>query len=302
MTLAAILLLILSAVLHASWNFICKRGNPSAAFLLVANSMGCLILVPVAVIYRTQYALFSSQVCVLVLAAGIFQSLYYSSLAGAYRAGDMSLAYPLARSSPLIVVTAVTFILGQGDAVSPYCILGIFLVFVGCFMVPMTTFRDFRFSNYLCRTCAMALLAAVGTAGYSIVDAEALGRIRSNMGAGDSVVIITMLYALAEALSSSIFLLLYVSARLPERTQFIQVLKKEWRMALLAGIGIYLTYTLVLISMSMVRNVSYVVGFRQLSIPLGVVMSIIFLKEPMWRPKICGVSIIVIGLVLIAMG
>ena len=66
--------------------------------------------------------------------------------------------------------------------------------------------------------------------------------------------------------------------------------------------GIYLTYTLVLISMAWAKNVSYVVGFRQLSIPIGVIMGVVLLGEPLYRPKALGVLIIMVGLVLIGVG
>lgn len=302
MTLAAILILAVSALLHASWNFISKKSNPSAAFLLVANATGCMLLAPVAIIHASRYSMFPGRVWVLLLVTGVFMTIYYASLAGAYRSGDMSLAYPLARSSPVIVVAVVTFLLGQGDTISTQCVVGILLVVAGCFMVPMKTFRDFRLKNYLCPTCGLALLAAIGTTGYSIADAEALGLIRGALADGDSIIIVTILYALAEALSASVFMLAYVCARKAGRAELVHVLKAKPQMAVLAGVGIYVTYTLVLISMSWAKNVSYVVGFRQLSIPIGVVMGVVFLKEPVARPKILGVMTLVIGLVLIALG
>ena len=46
-----------------------------------------------------------------------WSSVSLKMLAAAYRSGDMSLAYPLARSSPVIVVAVVTMLLGRGDQV-----------------------------------------------------------------------------------------------------------------------------------------------------------------------------------------
>lgn len=65
---------------------------------------------------------------------------------------------------------------------------------------------------------------------------------------------------------------------------------------------IHLGYALVLIAMAFAENVSYVVGFRQLSIPLGAIVGILVLKEPSPVPKLAGVAIMFAGLVLIAMG
>jgi uncharacterized membrane protein len=48
--------------------------------------------------------------------------------------------------------------------------------------------------------------------------------------------------------------------------------------------------------------VSYVVGFRQLSIPLGAMAGILVLKEAPHAPKLAGVAIMFVGLILLAMG
>ena len=65
----------------------------------------------------------------------------------------------------------------------------------------------------------------------------------------------------------------------------------------MVGIGIYLAYTLVLVAMGFVTNVSYVVAFRQLSIPLGAALGILLLKEPPYRPKLVGIAVAFAGLV-----
>ena len=72
--------------------------------------------------------------------------------------------------------------------------------------------------------------------------------------------------------------------------------------ALLTGIGICGTYALVLISLAFVKNVSYVVAFRQLSIPLGAGLGIMIMGESPCKPKIVGVGIMFIGLLLVGIG
>jgi len=53
------------------------------------------------------------------------------------------------------------------------------------------------------------------------------------------------------------------------------------------------------VSMNYVSNVSYVAAFRQLSIPLGAIFGMAFLKEPRHLPKIVGIAVIFVGLVLV---
>jgi uncharacterized membrane protein len=71
--------------------------------------------------------------------------------------------------------------------------------------------------------------------------------------------------------------------------------------AAITGIGIYLTYGLVLISMNFVTNVSYVATFRQLSIPLSTLFGMALLNEPRYNPKIIAVVMIFVGLVVVGL-
>lgn len=303
MTPTAVVLLIISAGLHAGWNLITKRNHPTASFFLVANTVGGLLLVPVVALHGKALPDIPASVWWLLAVTGCFMALYYASLAGAYRSGDISVAYPLARSSPVIVVTVITLLLGRGHQVSGQCVFGILLVVAGCFLIPMRRFSDFRLSNYLNPTCGLALLAAVGTSGYSIADDEALRQLRTAPAlAAVGNIPLTLVYACLEACSASLWLVLFIAPRRQGRATFRQVLRASKKQASLAGGMIYLTYGMVLVSLAFVSNVSYVVAFRQLSIPLGTLLGIAVLKEPRYLPKLVGVSIMFAGLVLVGSG
>ena len=303
MSTLAIILVVLSAFMHAGWNLLSKRQHPSAAFFLVSSITGGLLLAPALVIHRTTLMHHVPlRVWVLLLSTGFFMALYFISLAGAYRAGDMSVAYPLARSSPVIVVTVVALALGRGDQVSAVCVAGIMLVVGGCFLIPLQRFRDLRLRNYLNPVCGLALLAAVGTSGYSILDDEALRLLRSDAGAAIGNTQMTLVYACLEALAASLWLSLFVVLRRKGRSSLSQALRTNKRHAVAAGVAIHLTYVLVLVSLAFVNNVSYVVGFRQLSIALGATFGVLVLKEPAYAPKLAGTAIMFVGLVLVATG
>lgn len=301
MTSAAVALLLVSAVTHAGWNLLGKREHPTAAFLLVANTLGCLCLAPVLIFHSHALATFPIRVWILIGLTGLCQAVYYAGLAGAYRTGDMSVVYPLARSMPAIFVTLFTLVAGRGHQLSSQSILGITLVVAGSFLLPMEKLTDLRLKNYLKPSSLRALVAALGTTGYSIIDDEALRYLREAFR-GFSSFEMTVMYSLIEGISSSLWLLLFVLTQRQERASLRQVLDTRLRQAAATGVGIYLTYTLVLISMAFVTNVSYVVAFRQLSIPLGTVLGVVVLKEPRHVPKFVGVAIMFAGLVLIGTG
>lgn len=299
----AIVLIVLSAFMHVGWNLLSKRQNPSAAFFLVTSITGALLFSPTLVLYRdTLMHHIPCRVWILLVVTGFFMALYYAALAGAYRSGDMSVAYPIARSSPVIIVSIVTLILGRGDQVSMMCVVGSMLVVIGCFLIPLHRLGDLRWSHYLNPTCGLAILAAVGTAGYSLVDDEALRQLRTHAQVALGNTPMTLLYACLEALFVSLWLSLFIALRRESRQRLGHVLRTNKQRAVLAGVIIHLTYGLVLIAMAFSSNVSYVVGFRQLSIPFGAILSILVLREAPHAPKLAGVTIMSIGLVLVALG
>ncbi len=302
MTITAIILLLISAFLHAGWNFIGKRNAPEISAFLVANVVGVLCLAPFPVLYPEVIGSFSTKSWVFVIGAGFCQAIYYISLAGAYRSGDMSIAYPIARSSPVIVVTVVSLLIGRGDQVSLQCIAGIALVVGGGFFLPMRRFNDFRLENYLNLSCLLALAAAFATTGYSLFDDEALRLLRQTPPASLAVWQITAVYAFFEALTTLMWLGFIFFCHKRQRTLFPSQIYKHFGYGTVMGLAIYLTYTLVLISMGFVQNVSYVVAFRQISIPMGVLMGVLLLKESGHRPKFVGVIIMFTGLVLVGTG
>jgi len=303
MTSAAIILLLISAVTHAGWNLFSKRQHPSAAFFLLANTAGCLILAPVALTNWRAIALFPPEVWLVLAATGLCQAVYYFGLAGAYRHGEISIAYPLARSVPVVLVTLAAFLLGRGDNITPQCIAGMALVVTGCLTLPMKHFADFRLRNYTNPACALALLAACGTAGYSLLDDHALDILRNSPAADvGGKVMVTLTYMLLEGLLASTWLAAFILLQRSERAQLQTLLTAGKRRAAFAGAGIYVTYGMVLIAMAHAPDVSYIVAFRQLSIPLGAVLGITILHEAKWRPKYLGIALCLAGIALVATG
>ncbi len=301
MTITALVLVLISAFTHVGWNVLGKRNHPTAAFLLMATLLGCLCLAPSLLFFGRALAVFPAAVWVWLGVTGFFQALYYVALAGAYRTGDMSVVYPLARSMPVALVACVSVLLGRRAQLSLAALAGIGLIIAGGFVLPLRRF-SVQWSDYRQVATAFALLAAVGTAGYSLVDDHALRLLRSAPGLPVSPVAVTLLYAFFEGLSSALWLTLWIVWRSARRAEVWDVARLHLGRAWLAGFFIYLGYTLVLVAMGFAANVSYVVAFRQISIPLGALVGVFALKEPCYRPKFAGVLIMFAGLVLVGIG
>lgn len=302
MSVTAILLILLSAFLHAGWNLISKREQPTVSFFILANFMGCLLFFPIAVKYWHIYYAFYTQVWIYIATTGIFLAVYFAALAKMLQTGDLSISYPLLRSSPVVLVVIISFLIGQASEISYQCIGGILLVVIGCFIMPMLRFGDFRIQNYINPTSGYALLAAIGSVGYSMIDDHTLRILRTLNSAELNNLNLTLLYAFSEAVSTTIWLLLFILIKRKRHLEFFSAIRNRKRKAALTGIIIYLTYTLVLISMASVKNVSYVVALRQFSIPLGALAGVYILGESRQKPKFVGIGVLLIGLFLVSTG
>ena len=299
MTVTAAILLIISAFTHAGWNFISKKEHPTQAFYLVGNTIGVICVLPFLLYYAGFIPSVPPAVWVIVVLSGFFLAAYLEALAGAYRAGDISLAYPLARSLPVIFVFLLSLVLGKTTAPGGWFLVGITLIVAGCVILPWTTFGDFSFSRYMNLCCLLAVVAAVGVAAYTVADDLALRYLRNLPGQPMSPVEGTLVYMVLEGISCSLWQSLFVGISRQARQSLPEVLKSFKGPAALTGIGIYLTYGIVLISMNYVSNVSYVAAFRQLSIPIGAILGMALLKETRYLPKIVGITAIFIGLVVV---
>ena len=299
MTLTAAILLIISAVTHAGWNYISKKEHPTAAFYFVANTIGVICVLPILLFYRSHILLIPGAVWIFIALSGFFLAAYMAVLAGAYRVGDISVAYPLARSLPVIFVFLITLFFSKTEPLGVWTVIGIILVVIGCMVLPLKSLREFQISNYKNLCCLLAALAAVGIAGYTVTDDVALRSLREIPGRSWNPVDATLVYMVLEGISCSVWQFLIVALDSTERKILPDVLRDFKSAAAITGIGIYLTYGLVLASMNYVTNVSYVAAFRQLSIPLGAMFGMVLLKEPRYTLKLIGVATIFVGLIIV---
>jgi uncharacterized membrane protein len=109
-------LVALSAILHVAWNVRLKTaGDPlrTATIGMLAASIGIVPAGLVAWLVAGAPPLPSEGVA-LGVASGVIEAVYFIFLAAAYRRGDLSVVYPLARgTAPLIAVVVGVGLLGE---------------------------------------------------------------------------------------------------------------------------------------------------------------------------------------------
>lgn len=297
MSASALALVLISVCLHAGWNLLGKRRAPSLAFFTLAIAGGGLALLPLLWLGPLPWYL-PTAFWPLLLASGLCQMLYMGGLAWAYARGEVSVLYPLARALPVVLVPLVTVgLLGSRELTTPDW-LGIALILAGALCLPLTNWRAFTLRTYLTPALGFALLAAVGTVGYSVLDKQALDIMTAS---GHTHLSAGLGYMVLQALATLVWALPMILALPAERRLLPSLWKTQRPAALLTGLMITATYGLVLVAMALTREVSYIVAIRQLSIPLGVLIGVLWLKEGAPPLKVVGVGVMLGGLLIIAL-
>jgi drug/metabolite transporter (DMT)-like permease len=167
----ALLLIGVAAVLHAGWNVLLKTSGDPLLTAVRLQAIGTAILLPIGIgawLLEGSPAIDGGGVAI-ALASGCLEALYFFLLASAYRRGDLSLVYPLARgSAPLLAVLIGVFILGEH--LSPAAAFGVGCALVGILLVA----RPWQILGEAGRqhrgAVGFALATGASIAAYSAVD------------------------------------------------------------------------------------------------------------------------------------
>ena len=300
MSWLAFILIASSTVLHASWNLLAKKYHLTLPLYAIMCSVAMLMWVHVQFwtpvpVWHMPWQFWVTLACSVASDALI----YCGGLVMAYRYMDMSSAYPMMRSLPILFTVAVTSVFGMGKGLNIFAICGMVLVFCGCMCMPLKKFSDFNWKAYLSKNMFFVILCACGTTGYTVFDSLCQQTMReavAGMGFGKVIMSVSYYSTRGMALSST---LMFLSLAIPaQRKHFAEIWKDCKWVPFIAGIFGSATYVLVLLAMNYVDNVSYVQVFRQLGLIVGLFAGVVILKEKATLPKFIGVFLIVSGLIL----
>jgi len=131
MIAAAVALALIAALIHGTWNVLVKVSGDPLAIFQRATLASLVISVPAAVAWltlgRPGFALVPAALCLL---SATFETAYLWLLATAYRRGDLSVVYPIARgTAPLLAVIAGLVLIGE--RLSPLQMAGVGFLLVG---------------------------------------------------------------------------------------------------------------------------------------------------------------------------
>lgn len=167
----AIVLVLVAAVLHAGWNVLLKTSEDPLWTAVRLQAIGSAILVPIGIsawLANGQPAIPADAIWLAVGSGGL-EAVYFVCLSSAYRRGDLSLVYPLARgSAPLLAVLVGLTLLGE--RLEPLALAGVGCLLVGILLVSRP-WRALRAAGAEHRgAIGFALATGASIAAYSAID------------------------------------------------------------------------------------------------------------------------------------
>ena len=291
MTPLSILLVLISALIHSSWNFFTKKGNWPIEFFFWVFLWGTLLYLPFFYLYGLFPDLIlqaPNKLWILSIISSLIQTFYVISLIKAYQMAELSLVYPISRSAPLF--TQVWAVLLIGETLSITGVVGIGLVVAGIFIISLS---DFRLSSFLhpsqngsSQPYLFALIAAITGSVYSVMDKTC----------------VQMTHPVFYCWLIDLFMCIEVGLySLFQKKNLLLKVWGQWKKEMfLIALMQNASYLLILLAM-VTSKVSYVVAFRQVSALFGAGLGILFLKETQWKTRIAGALILTLGLVLIGL-
>jgi drug/metabolite transporter (DMT)-like permease len=292
MTAVAIGLALAAAVLHGTWNVLVKvSGDPMRTFRR-ATIFAALASAPIALAAwlltgRPGLTPVAAALCAI---SATLELAYLWLLSAAYRRGELSVVYPIARgSAPVLSVFAGLALLGE--RLAPGQLAGVALLLLGILAVTLPQTSG--------RATVPALLTGVSIAAYSAVDRVGV-RLSTPWLYG--WLLITLL---ALGLAAS----MWIGTKLEqsrgklrdEREAGLDRQPLTWRQAALIGIFMWGGYLLVLLALS-IAPLSVVAPVRETAVVAVAVWGIWKLRERKGAPlKLFGATATLLGVVLLAL-
>ncbi|HEX5600836.1 MAG: EamA family transporter [Pseudomonadota bacterium] len=268
-----------AAACHAGWNALLKlKLDPVTTVSLINACCGIVVLPFVFVAQLPELAAWP-----FLIASVLLHLAYFLSLAEAYRFGDLSHVYPIARgTAPLLTAVGSTFLVGEPLGTLGW--LGVILLAGGIMALSIRP-RDRSLDAFHGRSVAFALLTSITITSYTLVDG--LG---ARIGPSPAPYIVWLF------LLNGIVMAAYGLIRVP--AAMVQGAKSSWYMALTGGVLLTSAYAIAIWAMT-VAPIALVAALRETSVLFATLIGIVFLREPVYALRIVAGCVVLVGIVLL---
>lgn len=286
----AFFLIACSGLMHALWNLLVKRSRHKTVFIwwmFIASSSLFTMSLP---LFSEPFRLPDFHTALMITIGAVCFVLYHLLNGRAYRTGDLSVVYPLTQTS--IIYVPIWGIILLGEQLSLIGVSGILLVVLGTYSIQLQRlsladmFRPFR--NLRSQSVQASLAAGFI---YSI------GSISEKTGVKNYSPLYFTYFIV-------ICMLLLMSFNIC-RPRYHQLIKDEfrenWRLILCSGPVMMASFLTFRYGLNL-SPVSYAVPVRQISVLMGVLIGILFLRESFGRIRLISATVILAGVILIRIG
>jgi drug/metabolite transporter (DMT)-like permease len=277
----AIVLALVAAALHGTWNVLVKVSGDPTTTLTRATVAAAVLMTPpafVAWLFAGRPGL-STQAAALAAVSALLELTYIFLLSAAYRRGEVSVVYPIARgSAPLLAVLAGIGLLGERLATPQLVGVAFLLIGILAVTVPQTSGR----------ATLPALLTGVAIAAYSAVDRIGVRLVAPWLYGWLLVTLLAIALLVAQRLTARV-------------TQASSAPIIGWRQASAIGLFMWVAYLLVLLALS-IAPLSIVAPVREVAVVAVAVWGVWKLRERQGAAlKISGAAATVAGVALLAL-
>lgn len=293
MPLSALALVLLAAVLHASWNIAAKHAGGDHRFTLLTSLLTSLLWLPAGLYFGwSEVPRWGWAEWGVVSLSALLHLLYFNSLLRGYRVSDLTVVYPLARGSgPLL--TAAGAVLLLGESLTALGLVGVLAVCGGIFLIAggPALWRHSHDPAQRERTQAgvrWGLITGAMIAGYSVVD-------------GYAIKVLAIGPVLFDYACNVLRLPLQLPTLLKERPALLQAWRSQWRHALVVSTLGPLAYILVLYALTL-APLSHVAPARELSMLVAALLGGRLLGEADRGLRLLGALCMAGGVMALAWG
>ena len=282
MTFIALALVVASAFAHATWNYLAKSSRDTYAFTWAFTSVSTLLYLPIATAVAWFHPPPVTALGFIAVTVGL-HILYFWFLNAGYTRSDLSIVYPVARGTGIILIP-IGAVVVLGEHVTAAAAVSIGVVIVGVLTVHSrgTGRAALRGLVHSLQDpgSRFALMTGVIIAGYSLWDKNALSHL-------SPIVLDTGIFA-GQALINAPY------ALNRRRPAVLREIRERPIAVIAAGILSPLAYLLVLTALTF-SQVAYVAPTREIGIVVGTLIGARTLKEPYPANRLVGSFLIVLG-------
>jgi drug/metabolite transporter (DMT)-like permease len=272
LTLGVTLAVLGAALLHAAWNALIKSGRDPLLDTALVALAGTLVALPlVFLVSPPEPASWP------YIAASVTVHLgYYTAVAGAYRAGDLSHGYPIMRGTAPLLVAGVSW-LWFGEALSFSAWIGVLLICGGVLSLGMAGGGANR------KATAWALFSALIISIYTLADGAG---VRVSGGAERYLVWLFLFLGLP-------FGLIVLALK---RGAFLRHAAQHWWRGIAGALLSGISYGIALWAMTR-APVAIVAALRETSVIFAALIGAWLLKEGHLKERLAGAAAVLAGLI-----